>query len=218
MGLELKEKPTRPNNLISVNLDKKCILCGEGGAVNNGLCLSCNANHIISPDPKFYEEINDQQFAFAEEVEKIGKRLVERYHEHLADAETKIVYIFLKNTPLKNNRETWGRAKKISGFNAWMAQTAKTTDPLPEPFFVIEISWYVWKRLKPHQKVALVDHEFCHCKLNDKRQPITVGHDCEEFNGVVARHGLWSDDVRLLLTIAEQNAKTPLFESKAEEN
>jgi len=29
------------NAEISINLDKKCVRCGKGGATQNGLCLAC---------------------------------------------------------------------------------------------------------------------------------------------------------------------------------
>ncbi len=31
---------------INVDMDKKCLECGKGGATQNGLCLSCTAKAI----------------------------------------------------------------------------------------------------------------------------------------------------------------------------
>lgn len=217
MGLELVDKPERKNEtpVIEINVDAKCSLCGGKGAiVKTGKCMKCVGKEISAKikadrEPKFFEAVKDQQFAVAHEAANIGKDLVERFHEHLLN--TRIDYVFLWKTPEKNKREIWGRAKKVSGLSAWFASEDRENEPLPDTFFVIELSYLVWRALEPKQKIALIDHELSHCSINDKLKPCLKSHDCEEFNQIVRRHGLWAEDVRRLLEAAKEAEENPLF-------
>jgi hypothetical protein len=202
---------------ISIDTDKACSKCGKDGAVKenpDGLCMTCIGNNIserikADNEPKFFESIKEQQFAIAHEAALIGKRLVSDFHLHLS--ETRIEYVFLWKTPEKLQREIWGRAKKVSGLSAWFATEDREAEPLPDSFFVIELAWQVWRRLNDRQKTALVDHELSHCNINDKLKPCLKGHDCEEFNQIIRRHGLWMDDVRQLLEAAKEAEENPLL-------
>lgn len=57
--------------------------------------------------------------------------------------------------------------------------------------FVIWVALDWWNRFKPEQKVALVDHELCHCYIDADDKPKILPHDVEEFNCILERHGLW---------------------------
>ena len=202
---------------ITVNTEKSCSKCGEGGAVEqnpDGLCMECISDNISKKikadlEPKFFENIKDQQFQIAHEAARLGKKLINKFHKHLIDI--RIEYVFLWKTPETNGREIWGRAKKLSGLNAWFASEDREDEPLPDTFFVIEFSWQVWSQLNEKQKLALVDHELAHCSINDKLKPCLKSHDCEEFNQIIRRHGLWKDDVRLMLEAAKEAEENPLF-------
>lgn len=74
----------------------------------------------------------------------------------------------------------------------------------PASFFVIEIASDMWGTddelgnrfgLSDAQRVALVDHELCHCTVNEDGVPTLLHHDVEEFGQVVERHGLWKPDL-----------------------
>lgn len=69
--------------------------------------------------------------------------------------------------------------------------------------FILVFNWRVWRRMKGHQRRALVDHELCHCDYGDGG-PYLVEHDLEEFRGVVSRHGDWAMNVQLFLDAGEQ--------------
>lgn len=206
---------------ISINADVLCSKCGKGGAIetrSDGLCLSCATKVIFDKDtpsanPKFIGG-KEQQYYPAEEAKEIAERLIQKHHPELLNF--RIEYFFLFNTPVVKGKEVWGRAKKISGLNAYLATDEKKRldMPIPMPFFVIEFSWDVWKELGEKEKEALVDHELSHCGESDDFKPILRSHDCEEFIGVIHRHGLWSSSVKALLDAANDRKETPLFENE----
>lgn len=219
MGLELVESPVRERKTatISINTEIKCSKCGKGGAVAenpDGLCIGCIGQNITDKikadlEPKFFEAIKEQQFQIAHEAALIGGDLVADFHAHLS--QTRIEYVFLWKTPERNRKEIWGRARKVSGLTAWFASDDREDAPLPDAFFVIELSYQVWRQLEHKQKIALIDHELSHCAINEKFKPCLRGHDCEEFNQIVRRHGLWAEDVKNLLEAAKEAEENPLF-------
>jgi hypothetical protein len=69
-----------------------------------------------------------------------------------------------------------------------------------ETAFVITVWENAWEKLSDRQRKALIDHELCHCRIEEdertgKAKGVIVGHDIEEFNDVVRRHGHWLTDV-----------------------
>jgi hypothetical protein len=143
-------------------------------------------------------------YTTAPEVETLARKLINTVdrHEHLADV--RVDFIFINEAPASKGRLVLGRARKVGGLTAYLASADATAEPNLDgfapraPFFVIEISFDTWQGLTEAQRVALVDHELCHCRVDfdDKtgeQKLSTVGHDVEEFACVVERHGLWSN-------------------------
>lgn len=127
----------------------------------------------------------------APEVEEVARQLIDDYHPHLEDAP--IVYIFRDPPAKTRGRELWGKARKISGLTAYLAnQHASET---AESFLVVEIALDVWKSLEPSQQHALVDHELSHCGWDPLEGASITPHDVEEFSAVISRHGLWAANV-----------------------
>jgi hypothetical protein len=61
--------------------------------------------------------------------------------------------------------------------------------------FVITIAADTWATLDEAQREAVVDHELCHCHVDDvDGTPSIIGHDYEEFAAVVQRRGFWRRD------------------------
>lgn len=144
-----------------------------------------------------------QEFQIAYEVEQVARWLISDYHPHLRGA--RIEYVFLAETPKSKGKLVWGRAKKVSGVNAWLATAADERDSEPTPFFVIEISKPIWDELDGRRKAALVDHELSHLAWDDETDQITIAsHNLEEFVGVIQRHGLWRDDVELFGRVCKE--------------
>jgi predicted LPLAT superfamily acyltransferase len=108
----------------------------------------------------------------------------------------------------------------VSNLNAYLALGGidePEPDEPPTPFFVIEIAFDAWEILEKEQRVALVDHELCHCMMDeDSGKLIMHPHDLEEFNAVVRRHGLWQPDVvtfaRTLREAEQRNAQRAVEE------
>ncbi len=141
----------------------------------------------------------------APSVKRIAQTLIAKHHTDLADV--RIEYVFRSETAKSGGKEVWGKARKISGLNAFLATDAEMSDVVPaEDFFVIEIAEPVWTVLGEKERTALVDHELCHCGVQfdekEELQLVLVPHDVEEFRQVVARHGLWRPDVEAFAATA----------------
>ena len=122
----------------------------------------------------------------APEVEAIASQLIDDYHPDLIGAP--ITYVFRTPAAMSGGREVWGKARKITGLNAYLAGGPEGADA----FLVIEIALDVWEQLTPAKRHALVDHELSHCSWDPLEGCSTVGHDVEEFAAVISRHGLWT--------------------------
>jgi hypothetical protein len=128
------------------------------------------------------------QFDPAEEVEKIAKKLIPKYHSHLANC--KIAYLF-KNKKIKSKgREVVATAEKIS----------KKQHALSGYHFLITTSYPTWKELSDKQRLAVVDHELEHCFVEDDDKTgepkySILPHDVEEFGSIIKRHGLYTTNL-----------------------
>ncbi|MDO8391028.1 MAG: putative metallopeptidase [Actinomycetota bacterium] len=121
-------------------------------------------------------------------------------HHELSDAGIRIEALFMDNIPMSHGRLVYGRARKVSGQTAWWAQygshpaRAERFDPAT-PFGVVEIAHPIWSSLSEHKRIALVDHELCHFRVDWEAEPPALmirGHDFEEFAQVIRRRGLWN--------------------------
>lgn len=134
-------------------------------------------------------------------VERIATTLIQQHHHDLDDV--RIDYVFRSETAKSAGKEIWGKARKISGLNAYLGRHTDTDSDVVDgdDFFVIEISEPVWRILDDKQRRALVDHELCHCTtaFDEDTGELTLkvrSHDLEEFRAVVDRHGIWRDDIQ----------------------
>lgn len=142
----------------------------------------------------------------APEVAKIVAELIEDVDVHWPLDSCRIECLFMKDAPVKGGRLVLGRARRVGGLTAYLADRLFHAQELyrpPVPFFVIEIAEPQWREMTDDQRRALVDHELCHCVVDDDTADgvpklSTRGHDLEEFFGIVARHGLWSADITMM--------------------
>ena len=138
-------------------------------------------------------------FTPAPEVEALANTIIAAHHPDLVHA--RIEYVFNEKVPKGGGKDIWGRARKITGLSAFLADDAgEGVTPVGEEFFVIEISRPVWVVLNTAQRTALVDHELCHCTViidddGETAKLRTKTHDLEEFRAVVERHGIWRPDI-----------------------
>jgi predicted metallopeptidase len=130
------------------------------------------------------------EFAHAEEVRLIAEKLIALFHPHLRGI--RIEYVFLSEPPMSQGRALAGRARKVSGLNAYLATPDFEGPGESEPFFVIEITQPTWDKSSFRWRVALVDHELKHCGVDELSGDLyIVPHDEEEFDDIVERHGAW---------------------------
>ena len=142
------------------------------------------------------------EFWRAPEVKRIADELIPKHHLHLNRHDVVIKYVFRDPAAKSKGSLVYGKARKVTGLSAFLVGLEHAdrveTGELVE-FFVIEVAHEPWQSLTDRQKQALVDHELCHLdvELTDKGETklVTRGHDLEEFNEVVKRHGLWRPTV-----------------------
>ena len=146
------------------------------------------------------------KFTRLSSVTDLGKEVIREWHPHLIDV--KVDFVLRDTVPMmggKGGKEIWGRAKKITGLNAFL------NDPDDDgEFFLIEISGPVWERLSHDERKALLDHELCHCVIavdeDDPEAEVKLKlktHDLEEFREIVTRHGLWRPDIEAMATVID---------------
>jgi hypothetical protein len=153
-------------------------------------------------------------FRPAPAVERIASELIPQHHEHLADCE--IRYLFVDPPAKSKGAIVWGKASIVSGRAAYLlAQPGLGADLAHEPLdgadyamFVIEIAELIWEHLEARERRALVDHELSHCWAGENEQgafKLAIrGHDVEEFQAVVARHGMWRREIKDFAATVEQ--------------
>lgn len=114
----------------------------------------------------------------------------------------RVEFVFMSKTPNSKGRALWGRAKKMTGLQAALANPGGLPEHFgdAQEFFVIEISEEVWVAITDEQREALLDHELAHCGVeyddHDNKKLVMYAHDLEEFNEIVERHGAWKGDVK----------------------
>ncbi len=140
----------------------------------------------------------------APEVEAIAQDLIDQYHDYLR--RVRIEYVFVTELVKSGGRYIWGKARKISGLNAWLATPEEERSDEPNPFFVMEIVLPIWNKLDDKARVALVDHELCHFSTDESDDPVLLPHDLEEFGNVVRRHGLYRPEVEFFIEAGRQSS------------
>jgi hypothetical protein len=120
----------------------------------------------------------------AEQPAALALAMIPLLHRHLQDA--RIACLFVQDKREKQ-KVRLGHAAKTSSKVRFLADVD----------YLIEFNWTAWRNLTAAQRVALVDHELCHCAgRDDKGKWVERAHDVEEFTAIVGRWGLWKDDVR----------------------
>jgi hypothetical protein len=136
--------------------------------------------------PTFDEWPEDAKYVIADQPAAIARALVKHLpaHAHLRDDHSEyyspqVAYLF---------RET------IAGKLAVASRAPGKLHFFADLDFGIDFAWEDWQHLLPEQKIALVDHELCHCVFDDGK-PAMRKHDVEEFGEIVQRWGLWRPDL-----------------------
>lgn len=166
-----------------------------------------------------FDEIRTDEYSEAVEARNLGELLIRDVaeHEHLQQAA--IGYIFRDDEITRHGKVTWAEAimverilqseKRWARLVKWAILRILSQFGETLPDFIVLIDRNVWQGLDADQKLALVDHELSHCWYATEEDGVTQkfhkdgspwwsvrGHDMEEFEGVVLRNGLWSEDLR----------------------
>jgi hypothetical protein len=134
------------------------------------------------------------------QAEAIAGRLIPKDHPHLDGVEMR--FITRDEAQTRQGKTVYASTRLIGGREAWLAAGMPNDNEYPERFFVLEFAADVWSVLDEPQRVALVDHELCHCGIKLNGTLTLLGHDLEEFVAVVGRHGMWRTEVENLVRAA----------------
>lgn len=150
-----------------------------------------------------------------EEIYGLLERLCERWHQELPFNRIAIAWAFSWK-PNADGHLTLGKCKKASQLDR----------ELMDFDFVILLNRGFWteERVTDEMREALLDHELCHATIDldnegepkiDTRGRVlyrTRKHDIEEFQQIVARHGVWKQDLRAFAAEILKAKKFPLLE------
>ena len=142
-----------------------------------------------------------------ESVTEVATALINEHHPHLNPAE--VVFLFRAKAAKRGGRIILGKASKANAkVNAYLGRDLGpegNVEPIaPRARFVIEIAHNVWTKAPARARAALVDHELCHCTVNEEGKSAMVGHDVEEFTAIVERHGAWTQGLVEMFETAKQ--------------
>lgn len=111
--------------------------------------------------------------------------LVEKYHPDLKDAN--IGFVFRSEAGASQGKKVLAKA---------MRPDRKLTPYMKQELdFLIWISIHDWAELSDMQRMALLDHELCHCMVDSDGRRSLRGHDIEDFSAIIERYGLWNADL-----------------------
>lgn len=149
---------------------------------------------------------DDETYSAALQPAAIGSLLVNHLHQHLGAAN--FGYVFKKKMA-HLDKTTLARAMKAGAKLGYFSGLD----------LIIEVNWEAWLLLSTAQRIALMDHELCHfsMEVDDKGKTVygLLGHDVEEFGGIVSRWGLWKPDLKTFATTVFNRHQRDLFEIPA---
>lgn len=146
-----------------------------------------------------------------ERVSDLAADIIAEHHPKLTTA--RILFLFRDPGAKRGGQVVLGKAKKASP--ELCALYGQQVD------FVITLSGEHWTTLSAAQKNALLDHELSHCDaemeqvlvdLPDGTKKVEervkkwrlVGHDIEEFNHILKRHGAWDSSIQATVETLKQ--------------
>lgn len=133
------------------------------------------------------------------EVTELVEETIRKHHTRLLDA--RIGVLMREEATKSNGRVVLGKASLVNA--QWLPLLKQELD------FVIWFAADYWYGvLDERQKVALVDHELCHCVFDEETHKAKMrGHDVEEFVEIVQRHGSWDAGLQAMSAAIMNQAK-----------
>jgi|GEM_PF-5645128 len=127
-------------------------------------------------------------FEVAEDAEAVARGLIEDLEVHgwLKGYAMRFVFRDADSPANKGGRPVWGKVQVISGLAKFLAYGSDAA---------VVIERRVWERLSGKGRRALMDHLLTRLCSNDDGSLTTVEPDIAEFAEVIARNGLWRDEL-----------------------
>lgn len=174
----------------------------------------------MSKPRKIPYELVERDSVEGEDVYGLLERLCEQWHQELPFNRIAIAWAFAWK-PNADGHVTLGKCKKASQLDR----------ELMDFDFVILLNRGFWTedRVTDEMREALLDHELCHATIDQDNEGEpkvdTKGrvlyrirkHDIEEFQQIVARHGVWKQDLRAFAAELLKAKKFPLLEEAPSE-
>ncbi len=128
-----------------------------------------------------YKEVSSDVLSIATEI-------IDRFHPQLKDC--KIGFVFRSEASISGGKLVLGTTGKI---------TEKIKPLLSQELdILIVLAEDEYSRMASDRRRALIDHELCHVIQNPNTGGWTTrSHDLNEFNEIIERYGLWSNDLIL---------------------
>lgn len=123
-----------------------------------------------------------------EDVMNTIRDLIANYHPHLASVDKEILVIFREKAGKSGDVITSGKSRKAPPLLGVVTET--------DWKFVLEIANDEWQSYSDPQRVALLDHLLCACKVDEDPETqvlktAVVPPDVSFYVDEIARHGYW---------------------------
>lgn len=124
-----------------------------------------------------------------DDVQETMRELISQYHPDLVAVEKQTTLVFREKATKAGDGVFLGKSKKAPPLLGVLTDT--------DWKFVIELAWDEWQSLNSKQRVALIDHHLCACRveLDQKTQDVKRCYiqppDVAFYKDEVERHGFW---------------------------
>lgn len=207
MANKLNLVDMKPAATIEIDLDKKCVLCGQSGGCKSGFCLNCVGDSLTLKAPMPFdfrsEDGREIDYLLAPELATIGRKLIRTYEDDfdtLVHAE--IDYFWKREGGVKAGQNTLGKCVKVSGELKYYSQKD----------FIIWVAADHCIQFELYELTALVFHELkhAHFKVGEKKGML-VGHDFEGFAREIEIFGSWRNNARVMAEAFKNARELELF-------
>lgn len=153
------------------------------------------------------------QYELSSEMEKIARRVINRYHPDLSSKDIKYVMLskFDKEGQLiekrsKNGHIVMAEVETITGTKAFLISGSSRTDENgPAGYFAVKVYRYTWNLLDENEREALIDEQLCQLNYNDETGAPSKGeYDALMFASNVKRFGLWNERIERVLNAIKE--------------
>jgi hypothetical protein len=128
-----------------------------------------------------------EKWVAGDDVKAIVTDLVAKYHPHLALCLDEIAVIFKDKSTSIGDVEIVGKTNKAPDLIGVLCETKYK--------FVITLAADAWADMNDKERVALIDHHLCACRVEEGKNGIpkysVAPPDVWFYKGEIERHGMW---------------------------